>query len=113
MLKNVLVSLCLLAPLAVGAGAAEAASKPSPDRATMVERHEKMSELHKQTAECLKTEKTIAECRGILKKGMPSVKPGECLMGEDCPMRSMRKTGRGKGKRMGQQAPSPDVNDDE
>lgn len=93
--------------LALAALAADDAAKPAPDRAAMTQRHEKMAEMHRKTAECLKAGTAVEACHEAMKKEMP-MKGADCaFMGEGCPMCGPR-GGRGKGMRMGRPAPKPE-----
>lgn len=103
-IKTLLLSLFVAAGSAVSARAA-AAGSPAPDRQKMIEMHEKMADLHKQAAECLKSGKPIKECQDALAAQCPMAKGGCPMMGKDCPMgrggRGMRGRGRGMGRGMG------------
>lgn len=101
--KTLVLTLCAaLAPVA-GARAEDQASKETADRATMTQKHERMAEMHRRAAECLKSAKSVEDCHDALMKEMPA-KPGECLfMGKDCPMcgQGMKMRGKGRGMRPG------------
>ena len=101
MIKTLILTSFVALAAVAGARAAEEAA---PDRAKILERHEKMAEMHKKTAECLKSAKSVKECHDAMRKDAPA-KPGDCaFMGEGCPMcgqgKRMRGGMRGKGPRM-------------
>lgn len=105
-MKNALfVAACLALAAAFARGADQKAAQPAPDRQRMIERHEKMADLHKKAAECLKSGKDVKECHDAMLKECPMKGTGSCpLMGEMCPMcgkgRGMG-PGRGRGMRRG------------
>lgn len=105
-LKTLLLSLFVaLGTMAVARAADDTAAKAAADRQKMVEMHEKMSDLHKQAAECLKAGKPVKECHDAMAAQCPMGKDGVCpMMGTMCPMgrgQGMRGQGRGKGRGMG------------
>lgn len=109
---NTLFLSLIVAVAAASAASAEDASNAPAERQKMVEMHEKMSEAHKQTAECLKAGKSVKECHEALAAQCPMGKDGGCAMKSDeCPMgrgKGMRGAGRGKGRGMGTPAKPAD-----
>lgn len=101
--------------LALAALAADDAAKPAPDRAAMTLRHEKMAEIHRRTADCLKAGKSVEACHEAMHSAMPMKGEG-CAPGQGCPMcgaRGGRGKGMGKGMRMGRPGPKPAPANDE
>ena len=102
MMKNLFLTSCLVLASAAAAGAADEASKPAPDRAKMIERHEQMADMHRNAAECLKGGKTVKECHEAMMKEGPAG-----WHGEGCEMCGEGKGWhKGKGMRMGKPAPA-------
>ncbi len=100
-LNTLVLSLFVALGLAATARAADdAVAGKAADRQKMVGMHEKMSELHKQAAECLKSGKPVKECHDALIAQSPMGKGGCPMMGENCPMCRGGK-GRGAGRGMG------------
>lgn len=95
--------------LALTAAAADDAAKPAPDRAAMTQRHEKMAEIHRRTAECLKAGTSVEGCHEAMQSAMP-MKGADCgAMGKGCPMCGAHGGhGKGKGMRMGRPGPKPE-----
>ena len=69
-------SLCLGAAAALAlvlAGPARAAEpKKAPPPAPSAEQRQKMAEVHQKMAECLRSDRPIAECPGMMGEGMGS-----------------------------------------
>lgn len=102
MIKTLILLSCMVVAPFIGAHAADDATKAAPDRSKLVERHEKMSELHKTAAACLKAGKPIVECHDAMMKDSQMMHPGDCPMGDGCPMRGhkgMHGGKKGKGMR--------------
>ena len=97
-LKTLVLSLSVVAGALAMAGAADDAAKTAaPDRQAMVERHEKMADLHKKVAECLKAGKPVDECHAAMAKECPMRGSGACPMkGGQCGM-CMGMGGKGRG----------------
>lgn len=68
--------------------AAPAYSQGDPDRQAMIERHEKMAKAHQEMVKCLKSKKSLDECRAKMKESCPMMSGGACPMmqGGACPM---------------------------
>ena len=105
-----LIAASLLAFAAAFAGAADkTAAAPVPDRQALIEMHEKMAAAHQKMVACLKSDKTVQQCRDEMRKECPMAKSGQCpWMDGSCPMmggqqgrRPRRGTGRGMGRGRG------------
>ncbi len=101
------IAACCIAFSALAVESAnQAKPKASPDRKQLIEMHQKMAELHRKAADCLKAGKDIQACQDEMAKECPMAKSGDCpFMGQGCPMggRGMR----GRGRRMrGSPAPA-------
>lgn len=82
----------------------------------MTQRHEKMAEMHRRTAECLKAGTSVEACHEAMKSAMP-MKGGDCAaMGGSCPMcdaHGGHGKGKGKGMRMGRPESKPEPSKEE
>lgn len=98
-LKTFSLSLfALVGALALAGAADDAAKTAAPDRQSMIERHEKMADLHKKVAECLKAGKPVDECHAAMAKECPMRGSGACPMkGGQCGMCSGMGPGKGRG----------------
>ncbi len=103
-----LIAASLLVLAAAFARAADKTAAAPADRRTLIEMHQKMIAAHQKMVDCLKSDKTIAQCRDEMRKDCPAVKAGQCpWIDGSCPMmggqgrRPRRGTGRGMGSGMG------------
>lgn len=83
--------LAAMSVMSVMGTVALAATEPAPAPATVTkETREKMAVLHEQMATCLRSDKSLADCRAEMMKGCK-----ESMGDQGCPMMGM---GRGMGK---------------
>lgn len=109
-MKILVLTLCAALAAAAAARAADA-EKEAQDRAAMTQKHERMAEMHRKAAECLKSGKPATECHDAMMKDAPA--GAERCAG--CPMcgpgkgKGMGMGGKGKGMRRGAPGAAPDV----
>lgn len=96
MTKAIVLTLCAALSSAAAVPAAEPAPKEATDRAAMTQKHERMAEMHRKAAECLKSSKAVKECHDAMMKDAP-----EGGFHGDCAMCGHGKGMKGKGMRRG------------
>jgi len=93
--------------------AADSAPKKMPEltkeeRTKRADWMDKMAQMHKSMAECLRSDKSTAECHEQMRKECPMGKDEECPMMGKHGMKGMHHgmhhDGRGKGRKMNQKA---------
>ncbi|MCC6274021.1 MAG: hypothetical protein IT572_11205 [Deltaproteobacteria bacterium] len=84
MMTSLLKMFCSILALGVlFVFAAPAYPQSDPDRQAMIERHEKMAKAHQEMVKCLKSKKSLDECRAKMKESCPMMSGGSCpMMGE-------------------------------
>jgi len=80
------------------------------ERAKRADRMDQMAEVHKKMAECLRTDKPMAECHEQMKKECPMAKEGNCpMMDEMHGMKRMRHGRHGRGGMMKESGSEPET----
>lgn len=82
---------------------------PEMTREEHAKRADRMAEAHKKMAECLRTDKSIAECHEQMQKECPMAKEGHCPMTDQmCGRKGMHRM-HGKGRMMKQNGSDPET----
>lgn len=97
-----LIAAAALICLSEARGADPAPPAASQPAAPTKEMREKMASLHEQMAACLRSDKSITECRQTLMRSCR-----DSLGPHDCPMMGMGMMGMGMGPGRGRETPPP------
>ena len=92
------------------AGKAKGSEPTKEERQSKADMMDKMAEMHKKMAECLRSDKPMSECREQMMKDCPMAKSGRCpMMDEMGGMHGMggMMDGHGKGMMKGNKAGKP------
>lgn len=104
-----ILSVFVLLPLTVYAAEQSPKSPVELSKSVRIQRADKldkMAEMHKKMAECLRSDKTMSECHEQTIKECPMAKEGHCPMMDEPGMGWGRKHHRGKMMNNDENAPS-------